>query len=42
MFKKLHLFPGEKSWSGSEVPLIEDEITFLEQLMKSINSIYNI
>ncbi len=39
MFKKLHLFPWEKSWSGSEVPLIENEITFLEQLMKSINSI---
>lgn len=39
MFKKLHLFPWERSWSGSEVPLIEDEIAFLEQLMKSINSI---
>lgn len=39
MFKKLLLFPVEKSWSGSEVPLIEDEITFLELLMKSINSI---
>lgn len=39
MFKKLLFFPGVKSWSGSEVPLIEDEITFLDQLMKSINSI---
>lgn len=39
MFKKLPLFAGENSWSGSQVPLIEDEITFLEQLMKSINSI---
>lgn len=39
IFKEIALFPTSKSWSGSEVPLIEKEIIFLNELIDSINGI---
>ena len=39
IFKALELFPTLKSWSGSEVNVIEKEIIFLNKLMDSINGI---
>ncbi|WP_010296712.1 hypothetical protein [Clostridium senegalense] len=38
-FKSIELFPRFKCWSGSEVPLIEEEISFLSELINSINGI---
>lgn len=38
-FKGISLFSRTKSWSGSEVPLIEKEINFLSELTDSINGI---
>lgn len=35
-FKKIPIFPGMRSWSGSEVPLIEKDIDFLEKLEKEM------
>ncbi|MFL0252942.1 hypothetical protein ACJDT4_21270 [Clostridium neuense] len=39
IFKRISLFSRTKSWSGSEVPLIEKEIKFLSELIESINGI---
>lgn len=38
-FKRLYLFPLSKSWHGSEIPLINEEIEFLEKLKKRIKGI---
>jgi hypothetical protein len=39
VFKDIKLFPEVQSWSGSEVPLIEKEIIFLNELIDGINGI---
>lgn len=39
MFKKISLFPSSRSWSGSEVPLIEKDINFLETLLEEITGV---
>lgn len=39
MFKKIYLFPSSSSWSGSEVPLIEKDIEFLEKLLDEISGV---
>lgn len=39
MFKSLSPFPDTKSWSGSMVPYIENEIKFLNELISKINGI---
>lgn len=39
IFKEIELFPISKSWSGSEVPLIEKDIIFLNELIDSMNGI---
>lgn len=39
IFKEIGLFPRFKSWSGSEVPLIEKEIIFLKELIDSMRGI---
>ena len=36
IFKTISLFPSFRSWSGSEVPLIEKDIEFLERLVDEI------
>ena len=38
-FKKLPLFSRLSSWSGSEIPLIDKKINFLEDLYNSINGL---
>ena len=38
-FKKLHLFPMSSSWNGSQVPLIIEEISFLQSLIGSIKGV---
>ncbi len=38
-FKKLYLFPLSASWSGSEIPLIDKKIKFLEELHSSLKGI---
>lgn len=38
-FKKIPLFSTFSSWSGSEVPVIEKKIKFLEDINKSINGL---
>lgn len=38
-FKKIPLFDTFSSWSGSEVPIIEKKINFLEELNKSISGL---
>lgn len=38
-FKKIPLFAMFSSWSGSEVPIIEKKIKFLEELNKNINGL---
>ena len=35
-FKKIHLFPMSDSWSGSEDPLIIDQIQFLQILKEKL------
>lgn len=35
-FKKLPMFPMSESWTGSQVPLIDSKIDFLEQLLAQI------
>lgn len=42
IFKKIKLFPRIRSWSGSEVALIEEEIIFLNELIDSISGIHYI
>ncbi|WP_160680736.1 hypothetical protein [Clostridium sp. C8-1-8] len=39
MFKEITFFPSFMSWSGSEVPIIEEEINFLNELIDSINGL---
>lgn len=39
MFKKIYLFPSSRSWSGSEAPLIEKDIEFLEKLLDEISGV---
>lgn len=39
IFKKIPLFPSIRSWSGSQIPYIEEDIKFLEELLNSINGI---
>lgn len=39
MFKKIPLFPSLRSWSGSEVPLIEKDIEFLQKLLDEISGV---
>ena len=39
MFKKLHLFPTSCSWSGSELPLIQNKIDFLTELKEHLTYI---
>lgn len=36
VFKIISLFPFSSSWSGSEVPLIENKIVFLDELISEI------
>lgn len=38
-FKKIHLFPMSYSWSGSEVPLIIDQIQFLQSLKEKLKGV---
>ena len=38
-FKKIHLFPTSCSWSGSEIPLIMEEIDFLKLLKNNLKGI---
>lgn len=38
-FKRIPLFSTFSSWSGSEVPIIEKKIKFLEELNKNINGL---
>lgn len=38
-FQKLYLFPLSSSWSGSEIPLIENKILFLKELNKALKGI---
>lgn len=38
-FKKLHFYPLSYSWSGSEVPLILDKISFLQSLKDRLKGI---
>lgn len=39
MFKKIPLFPSSRSWSGSEVPLIEKDIEFLQKSLDEISGV---
>ena len=39
VFKELYLFPLSASWSGSEIPLIDKKIKFLEELYSSLKGI---
>ncbi|WP_305118538.1 hypothetical protein [Thomasclavelia cocleata] len=39
MFNKISFFPRTRSWSGSEVPIIEKNISFLEKLLEEISGI---
>ena len=39
MFTKILLFPSSRSWSGSEVPLIEKDIEFLQKLADEISGV---
>ena len=39
MFTKISLFPSSRSWSGSEVPLIEKDIDFLQKLAEEISGV---
>ena len=39
MFKKISLFPSHNSFWGSEIPLIEEKINFLQKLL---NELYGI
>ena len=39
MFTKISLFPSSRSWSGSEVPLIEKDIEFLQKLADEISGV---
>ena len=38
-FKKIPLFSTFSSWSGSEVPIIEKKIKFLEEINENINGL---
>lgn len=38
-FKKIDMFPLIRSWSGSEIPLINSEIKFLEELRDRISGL---
>lgn len=39
MFEKLSLFPSSRSWSGSEIPLIERDINFLQSLLDELSGV---
>lgn len=39
MFSKISLFPKARFWSGSEVPLIEEDIKFLQKLANEISGV---
>lgn len=39
MFSKIPLLPSFRSWSGSEVPLIEEDIEFLQKLADEISGV---
>lgn len=39
MFEKISLFPSSRSWSGSEIPLIESDISFLQSLLDEISGV---
>ena len=38
-FKKLYLFPLSESWSGSQIPLINNKIDLLQSLNKQISGL---
>ena len=38
-FKELYLFPTPPRWTGSELPLIQDEIDFLEKLKSQLTEV---
>ena len=38
-FKKIRLLPSHMSWSGSEVPILEDQIAFFDRLRDSLSGI---
>lgn len=38
-FKELYLFPTSSCWTGSELPLIQDEIDFLEKLKSQLTEV---
>ncbi|MDE9423412.1 hypothetical protein P1O03_08110, partial [Erysipelothrix rhusiopathiae] len=38
-FNQIYLFPMSKSWSGSEVPIIEEEIDFIKFIRDSLDGI---
>src|SRR5690625_5885542 len=38
-FKKISLFPSIYSWSGSEVPLHDSKILFLERVIRELKGI---
>lgn len=42
IFKKIELFPTIRLWSGSQVPIIEKEIKFLDELINSMSGIHYI
>lgn len=39
VFKELYLFPLSASWSGSEIPLIDKKMKFIEELYSSLKGI---
>ncbi|MEG1151164.1 MAG: hypothetical protein RSD51_03670 [Malacoplasma sp.] len=39
MFKKIPFFPSSRSWSGSEIPMIEKDINFMEMLLEEISGL---
>ena len=39
MFTKIPLFTSSRSWSGSEMPLIEYDIEFLQNLVDEISGV---
>ena len=36
-FKKINLLPNHSSWSGSEIPIINNNISYLQDLMNSLS-----
>ncbi len=39
IFKSISFFPNEESWTGSEVPIIDEKIKFLDCLLDTISGV---